>query len=431
VVAGLVLALVVYTMALSQTLAALVALGAGSLVFWWVALPPKRRVLAVVPLLVAALGAVAVPALRHRLEHKLVEVRHGHWNDLFSGRFDGFNAALGMAREHPWLGVGNGGYGSSFAPTKLALAAQGVAFWSRGSSAHFENAHNDYLEALAEWGILGALATLAAILVLARELRRFPRDPAPSERAFAVGGSAALAVLALASFPLRIALIGYPWLLFLAWIFAQAPRDDDALGGAESAEDFRHQRVVVPARALAVGMAVLLLPAVVVHARSLAARLQASKIVRTTSQVAQLAMQSGPDAARPVLRANLAPLERAARFDPLAVKVPLTTAGHHLLLGDTAAAIDDYQRGLAVEPRAELYINLARALVMAGRHEEAVARARDAVTLDPATADDAVALGLRAPDPTESLERERRDRGGRHRRGGRNHDSEGDSDRGP
>ena len=60
-----------------------------------------------------------------------------------------------MFREHPWFGVGHGGYGSSFAPTKLALVERGVEFWSRGRSAHFANAHNDYLEALAEWGAVG------------------------------------------------------------------------------------------------------------------------------------------------------------------------------------------------------------------------------------------------------------------------------------
>ena len=82
--------------------------------------------------------------------------------------------------------------------------------------------------------------------------------------------------------------------------------------------------------------------------------------------------------------------------------MPLTTGSHYLLLGNAAAAIESYERGLAVEPRSELYLNLARALVLAGRRDEAVARAAQAVTLDPMVENEAVKLGLREPRPRDS-----------------------------
>ena len=104
---------------------------------------------------------------------------------------------------------------------------------------------------------------------------------------------------------------------------------------------------VVPARAWSAALCLMLLPVLVVHARSLLERLEASRIVRTTSQVAQLAMQRGAMAARPVLQANLPPLHRAAQLDPLAVAVPLTTGSHYLLLGQRSRG----DRGLRARAR--------------------------------------------------------------------------------
>jgi tetratricopeptide (TPR) repeat protein len=253
----------------------------------------------------------------------------------------------------------------------------------------------------------------AALLLVGRRLYRFEagaaspdRAPVIADRALAIAACSACAILALASFPLRITLTAYPWLLLLAWIFAAA-------GGA-GADEEPQQRVVVPARLWSAALCLLLAPVLAVHLRSLLQRLEASRIVRTTSEVAQLAMQSGAMAARPVLQANLAPLDRAASLDPLAVGVPLTTAGHYVLLGNPTAAIESYRRGLAIEPRAELYINLARALSMANRREEAVASADSAVVLNPFLADDAADLGLR---PREPAEEERDEDGERRARG--------------
>ena len=99
--------------------------------------------------------------------------------------------------------------------------------------------------------------------------------------------------------------------------------------------------------------------------------------------------------------------------------MPLTTGSHYLLLGNAPAAIEGYERGLAIEPRAELYLNLARALALAGRRDEAVARAAQAVALDPGFENDAVKLGLREPRPAEEEERDEARREKRRRRGRR------------
>lgn len=76
-----------------------------------------------------------------------------------------WQAALDMARAHPWLGVGVGNYGAAY--TQYALFNWPLSLG---------HAHNIYLNALAETGVLGLLAYLsvwaAAMGLTIRTLRR-------------------------------------------------------------------------------------------------------------------------------------------------------------------------------------------------------------------------------------------------------------------
>jgi O-antigen ligase len=114
-VKGVLLALVVYALFLSETLAALLAAGAASLLLWAILLPWRKLWRAAVALAMAAGVATLLPGLTRRLSDKLDELHDLEFDSLLSGRLDGWKAALEMLREHPWLGVGHGGYGSSFA----------------------------------------------------------------------------------------------------------------------------------------------------------------------------------------------------------------------------------------------------------------------------------------------------------------------------
>jgi hypothetical protein len=49
---------------------------------------------------------------------------------------------------------------------------------------------------------------------------------AGEDQGLAVAGVAALAILSLAHFPFRIALVGYPALLFLAWVLRPGEKDE-------------------------------------------------------------------------------------------------------------------------------------------------------------------------------------------------------------
>ncbi len=219
---ALALAVSVYAMLLTQTLAALAALAACSLLLWGARVPRRRIALLFAGGVVAgALAIVAVAPLRLRVQEKAREAAHGSWSSVFSGRFDGWRAAVWMLERHPLAGVGQGAYAAEFAPAKLALIDRGVAFFpglTEGSL--FTNAHNDVLEAAAEWGLPGLLALAWGLWVLLGALRRKTGDTdgEPEDRALAWAGVVALAVLSLVDFPFRTALVGFPALLFLSWV---------------------------------------------------------------------------------------------------------------------------------------------------------------------------------------------------------------------
>jgi O-antigen ligase len=210
------LAMGLYAVALTQTLAALVALAVGSLLLWASVLPARRVAMVLGGGAAVALVLVlAVAPLRTRVAAKAGQALQGDWNSVLTGRLDGWRAAAWMFRQHPWTGVGQGAFRPEFVPAKLALLDRGAAFYARTVNPVFANAHNEVLEVAADWGVPGLLALAWALWTLLATLRS---RPAGRERALAVAGVAALAVLSLVYFPFRIALVGYPALLFLAWV---------------------------------------------------------------------------------------------------------------------------------------------------------------------------------------------------------------------
>jgi O-antigen ligase len=217
---ALALAVSLYAMLLTQTLAAVAAVLLGTLLLWAPRLPRRRAAALAAGLLVAlALLAAGVAPLRHRVMEKAQALAEGNWNWLLTGRLDGWRTAAWMLREHPLTGVGQGAYRAEFAPAKLALLEQGVKFFPGLKEVGFANAHNEILEAGAEWGIPGLLALAWALWVLLAALSRAGRaGRSPEDRALAWAGTAALGVLSLVDFPFRIALAAFPALLFLSWV---------------------------------------------------------------------------------------------------------------------------------------------------------------------------------------------------------------------
>lgn len=221
----LALAVCLYAMTLTQTLAALAALAAGSLLLWTSVLPRRRVALLLGGGAALALVLVlAVAPLRGRVMSKVSQAVHGDWNAVLTGRLDGWRAAVWMLRENPWTGVGQGAFRPAFVPAKLALLDRGATFYAGQLTPVFANAHNEYLEAAADWGIPGVLALAWGLWTLGAALRGVGRR----DLGLAVAGAAALAVLCLAHFPFRIALVSYPAILFLAWVLRPGEEGEEA-----------------------------------------------------------------------------------------------------------------------------------------------------------------------------------------------------------
>lgn len=205
-----------------QTITSLAAAVVGGSVVASRAFGVRRTVIVLAAALVLGAGLAAVWApLRTRVEEKTTALARGDLNDLLTGRLDGWRAALHLGREAPWTGVGLGCYGAEFTRARLELMDQGVAFYARHTFSTFGNAHNELLEVFAETGVPGLLAVLVGLAAVGGLIRRSWADPASS---VPLAFLAAVLVLAMTNFPLRIAITSWPAVVALAALAAASRR---------------------------------------------------------------------------------------------------------------------------------------------------------------------------------------------------------------
>jgi O-antigen ligase len=221
---GLAVVFCLYALSLTQTIASLGAVALGIVVLAWLRLPRRLALAGLAGAAVLALALVlAVAPLRTRVAGKLRGLAAGDLNEVLTGRLDAWHAALWMLRQHPLAGVGHGAYLPEYVPAKLALLDRGVEFLPGQVQPVFDHAHDEFLEAGAEWGIPGLLALAWALWVLLGAARRAPAG----DRPLVWAGLAGLTVLSLAYFPFRIAVLAFPALLFLAWVLRPEPREKE------------------------------------------------------------------------------------------------------------------------------------------------------------------------------------------------------------
>ncbi|MCH9647255.1 MAG: O-antigen ligase family protein [Deltaproteobacteria bacterium] len=234
------LAICLYALAVTQTLSALVALIVGSLVFWLIFASTKRVLAVATGLgLAASLLILVLAPLRARVVSKVQYLAKGKIDEVLTGRLDGWKGAWWMLSENPLTGVGLGGYRAEFATAKMALVDQGVEFFRGQHQVMFVNAHNEFLEVAAELGWPGLVALAWALWVLFQVLRnrtsRIQGKDAPAlelqprsraDSALAWSGVTGLAVCSLAQFPFRLAMVAFPAILFLAWVFARQSSEE-------------------------------------------------------------------------------------------------------------------------------------------------------------------------------------------------------------
>ncbi len=377
-------AICVYGLLLTQTLTAVVASVVAICVYWAPALPRRRLIgggLLVVT--VALLLAFASP-LRPRVVSKLESLQKGEINRLLTGRLDGWRAAAHLIKTHPVAGVGHGAFRAEFGNARVALVDQGVKFFRGQHRVFFVNAHNDWLEAIAEWGLLGGLALIwaAGFLWHCRRVRAPGEGHVEELRRLEPAALAGMFVLASTNFPFHLALIAYPWLIFLSGL------PPSQLQGARPAEeDIDHVGEAggsarVPRTLLAVVGLVVFLGLAALRFGSARDLLGANRLIAMVEGRSRAMMAAGARIPAQAMQQNIAMMKKAEELDPAAVEAPMALSGQYMVMKRYPAAIRSLERAIELEPRAEPYANLAHCYLAMDEKEKAFEAIDMAIKLD-------------------------------------------------
>lgn len=174
---------------------------------------------------IAVVGMVGVAALLvtsplgTRAAGLVADARAGRWDDLTSNRFGAWAAAAEMIRSRPLAGFGPGTYGAEFVPHRLAAEVRlRRRLTTPILTSSYGEAHDEALQAAAEWGVPAAACATAVVLVLV--LTTCVRARATDAEGLVLAGVlVAAAVAALTWFPFQQASTSVPLLLALgrAW----------------------------------------------------------------------------------------------------------------------------------------------------------------------------------------------------------------------
>jgi O-antigen ligase len=188
IVATALLAAIVHSLSRMGFLAALVALLVAGMMWFSMSSTSKRsRLLAAGVGVLIVVGFLFLPTdpLLHRFaalastEEITANTRVEIWRETWQ-----------LIETYPWLGVGLGGYESSFIAHKTVVPLNLVDF-----------AHNDYLQYLAELGFIGfALLGFLAVRTVVQAIRVGSVAEDLDERCFGIAATASLAAIALHSF---------------------------------------------------------------------------------------------------------------------------------------------------------------------------------------------------------------------------------------
>ena len=103
------------------------------------------------------------------------------------GRAGAWDDAWRIHEMFPWIGTGFNTYGTAT-----------VLYQRNDLTAHYVEAHNDYLQILVEGGVIVAGAILLTILLFAREVWRRFRDGADDETGYWIRLGAVTGIVAMA-----------------------------------------------------------------------------------------------------------------------------------------------------------------------------------------------------------------------------------------
>jgi tetratricopeptide (TPR) repeat protein len=348
----------------SQTFTGYLALAAIAAV-WLAGRRSPRLWLATAGVAVVALALALGSGLGDRVRRQLRQAELGDWYAVMSARSDGWTAAAEMALERPLVGVAAGHFTHAYFPSRLAWLEGRSATGRRGELAtHFEWAHCDPLQLIAELGAFGGLWGLALVWAL---VRCRPRgDPLP------LLAAAAVAPFLLLHYPTHLAAGTVPIVLALGHILAAQPAwRTPRLRGV--------WRVVIPSLLVATAVAGV---AWQLHRLALAAwRAELERRLEQTNA-----------AAEPLHRVQLASaverqvLDRIERLPGAAPWLWRIAGKARLVRDDPRGAEQAFREAKALWPHEEAELGLGLALAAQGRRSEALLSLGSVCRVNPALA---------------------------------------------
>lgn len=330
----------------TQALTGVVALAA-LLVVWLLQKRSKRLWLTTLGFATVIVAVALAAGLGGRLLLESERIRKGDWYQLFSARGDGWSAGAEMIRERPLSGVGAANYTQVYYPSRLAWLGRYGGTGARGELAsHFQWAHCDPLQVVAELGIPG-IAWMGALAVAIVSIRKRAGPLLP----LAV---AAWAPFALLHYPTHLAVGLIPIALVLANLVATA----------EPPRTFQWQRARLP---IATVVAIVAIVAAGWQLRRVAVDLWIG------GNELRLAMSGNLDPAR---RTRLAAaieaqiLSRIQRLPSAAPTLWRTVGRARLVRREAAGAEAAFRTAYALWPHEDAEFYLGMSLVAQGRRGE-------------------------------------------------------------
>ncbi|HEY7912819.1 MAG TPA: O-antigen ligase family protein [Blastocatellia bacterium] len=198
-----------------------------------------RRVVAVA-VIAAAIVAGILWVGPDPVADRIAEGSDSRQETFFSSRGWIWQDSIAMIGANPFTGVGMGAFETAYPRYSLQNGAVIVG-----------EAHNDYLQVLADCGIAGALLALCFIVATMRAVGRAIRSRDPYLSGLALGSGAAIfSILVHSLFDFNLQLPSNA-LLFL---FFSAIASNIATGMVESRSEKKSQRIIKPGASLAIGV---------------------------------------------------------------------------------------------------------------------------------------------------------------------------------
>jgi O-antigen ligase len=207
-----------------------------SLLSWFsFVLRPAALVLLITAAIVAGVFWMGSERVVDRIAHSSPTGEGQREESFFTSRGWVWRDTLAMIRANPVTGVGIGAYETSY-----PIYSRDDGAVVLGKSYSVDRAHNDYLQILAECGVVGGALALWFIATIFRAIARGLKSRDPLRRAFAIGGGAGifgLLVHSLVDFNLQLPSNA---LLFLLLVAVVSP-----VGAVSSAARREQERTVL------------------------------------------------------------------------------------------------------------------------------------------------------------------------------------------